>query len=236
MTWTLLSVKEKVRKDLDIDEDELVPNDDMVEFIHDAVRDMAAEMIKLGAEDRYYLTNGKMSLVLGQEEYALPADIYTQKIYRLMHSRLATKDNYPIRRLRGAFEFEKYHWENQFPTSNPVYRYMLINRGVSAGTKIVMVPTPLMTETDALTIWYIRKPTKALLDADLLDVPEEFISFILTFVKVECLKKDVGNPLMEETKAELERVRKLMIDTLTDQTADGDNVVEQDLSLYMEMV
>lgn len=236
MTWTLLDVKDKVRKDLDIDEDELVRDADMAEFVHDAVRDMAAEMIKLGCDDRYYMTNAKISIVQNQEEYALPLDISTQKIFRLMHTRVDTRDNYPIKRLRGALEFEKYHWENEYPTSNPTYRYLLINRSVSAGAKIVLVPKPIQSESQAITIWYVRKPEKASLNTDVVDVPEEFISFILTFVKVECLKKDLGNPLLAEMKGELERIRKLMIDTLTDQTHDMDNIIEQDLSLYEEMV
>jgi hypothetical protein len=236
MTWTLLGVKSKVRKDLDIDEDELVSDSDMVEFIHDAVRDMAAEMIKLGADDRYYMTNGKMSLVQGQEEYALPSDISTQKIYKLIHTRSNSRDNYAIRRLRGIHEFENYHWENEYPTSNPTYRYLLMNRNPVDGAKLMLVPIPQVSESLAVTIWYVRKPTKATTDVSIIDVPEEFISFVLTFAKVECLKKDVGNPLLGEAKDELGRIRKLMVDTLTDQTADADNLIEQDLSLYMEMV
>lgn len=236
MTWTLLQVKDKVRKDLDIDEDELVKDADMTEFVHDAVRDMAAEMIKLGCDDRYYMTNGKISIVLGQEEYTLPTDISTQKIYRLIHTRVDTRDNYAIKRLRGIHEFESYHWENEYPTTNPTYRYLLINRNPTDGAKFMLVPTPQRSESSAITIWYVRKPTKATLNTSIVDVPEEFISFVLTFAKVECLKKDVGNPLLGEAKEELARVRKLMIDTLTDQTADADNLVQQDLSLYMEMV
>lgn len=233
MAWTALEVRNKVRRDLDIDEDELVTDERMYEFINDAIRDMCAEMLKLGIEDKYYETNAKISLTAAQEEYSLPTDIYVSKIYKLMYQRPGTREIYALKRLRGMKEYEKYHIENQYANSNPIYHYKLINR--IGETKLMMVPLPQASELNAITIWYARQPIKVVDGTTVVDTPDELMTYILTFVKVECLKMDLGNPLLAPTLQELTRVRELMVATLTDQTHDGDNEIEQDLSHYDAM-
>lgn len=234
MAWTALQVRDKVRRDLDIDEDELVADEQLYAFINDAIRDMVAEMLKLGIEDKYYETRTQVSIVAGQEEYDVPSNVYVTKIYKMIHTRPGTRDVYPVKRLRGMKEYEQYHNELVQPTSyNPTYRYKLMNE---AGTpSFLLIPTPAVSEASALTLWHARKPTVVTAGATIVDVPEEFISFILNFVMVSCLKKDLGNPLLGTTMEELKRVRQLMTDTLTDQTSDGDNEVEMDLSHYADM-
>lgn len=234
MSWTALEVRDKVRRDLDIDEDELVADDQMYAFINDAVRDMVSEMLKLGVEDKYFETRAKISVVANQEEYSLPTNMYVSKIYKLIHERPGTKEVYPVKRLRGTKEYETYHWENQYASvTNPLYRYKLIND--AGNTTLLLVPKPNVSEANSITIWFARKPIVITSPSSIVDVPEELIGYILTFVKVECLKKDVGNPLLGPTLEELARVRKLMVDTLTDQTHDGDNTIEMDTSIYEEM-
>ena len=233
MAWTALQVRDKVRRDLDIDEDELVADPQMYEFINDAIRDMVSEMLKLGIEDKYYETNAKLSIVANQEEYSFPTDMFVTKLYKLIYERSGARELYAVKRLRGMQEYEKYHAENQYPTSNPQYRYKILNR--TGEHRLLLVPKPLVSETNVLTVWYARKPLTVATSTDLVDVPEELISYIITFVKVECLKKDVGNPLLQASLQELARIRQLMVDTLTDQTHDGDNEVEQDISHYEAM-
>lgn len=233
MAWTALQVRNKVRRDLDIDEDELVLDEQMYEFINDAVRDMVSEMLKLGIEDKYYETRTSMNIVAAQESYSLPADMYVTKIYRVIHKRPGTRDIYEVKRLRGTKEYLEYYWENDTVVSNPQYRYKLMN--TAGAPTMLLVPTPQVAETASLTFWYARKPVVVTTGASIVDVPEEMISYILSFVKVECLKKDVGNPLLQATVEDLGRIRKLMVDTLTDQTHDSDNMVEMDTSFYDDM-
>lgn len=234
MAWLAQEVIDKVREDLDIDEDELVPNSQIYTFINSAVRMMVAEMLKLGVEDKYYETNAKMSIVASQEEYSIPSAVYVTKLYKIIHERPGTREIYPVKRLRGMYEYEKYHEENQTPvTSRPQYNYKLMNR---AGTpSFLLVPTPQESETNALTLWYARKPVKVVDGSTIVDVPEEFIDFIIDYVKVECLRKDLGNPLLPDLQDSLKQSRALLIDTLTDQTQDNDNEIEADLSFYNDM-
>jgi hypothetical protein len=234
MTWTALEVRNKVRQDLDIDEDELVTDTQMYEFINDAVRDMVSEMLKLGIEDKYYETRAPMNIVANQEEYSLPANMYHTKIYRVIHQRSGTREIYEIKRMRGMKEYLDYHWENDYTHSNPTYQYKLLNN--TGQPSFLLVPKPQIAETGSVTFWYARKPITVTGGSSIVDIPEEMISYILTFVKVECLKKDVGNPLIDPMMVDLDRIRKLMVDTLTDQTHDSDNMVEMDTSFYGDMV
>lgn len=232
--WTLAEVKAKVRKDLDLDEEESVLDDELTDYVQDAVREVASTLQKLNYEDRYFLTEGSMALVTGQKEYSLPADIYGTKIVRIIYndgSRL-----YPIKRVRGTTEFENIMLADKYATYTDSYKYFLLNRGPTTGFKLRLVPGAQETSSTNVTIWYIREPYKASLDADPVDCPEEFIQFVLAFCKVECMKKDMGNPLLELALGELTRIREDMIDTLTEQTADGDNEIIPDKSHYEEMV
>lgn len=231
--WLAEQVRNKVRKDLDIDEDELVTDLKMWGFINDAVRDMTAEMLKLGIEDKYYETRAKISLVAGQEMYSLPTNIFVSKLYKIIHQRPTSKDVVCVRRLRGMAEYEKYHDANNYTPTNPLYYYKILNEVDSP--KLAFIPTPQVAENLSMTLWYARKPTVVTTGTSPIDTPEELISYIITFVKVECLKADLGNPLLAPMMQELERIRKVMVDTLTDLVHDTDNTIEPDFSHYRDM-
>jgi hypothetical protein len=231
--WTLDEVKAKVRQDLDIDEDELVQDTELNQYVQDAVREVASTLIKLNYEDRYFLTDGTLNLVSGQIEYDLPADIYGTKIVRLLYKNGTRM--YPIKRIRGMREFEDIMLADHYATTSDSYKYMLINRGPSTGFKIRLVPASQETSSN-VTIWYIRQPYEATLGTDNVDCPEEFIQVVLNFVKFQCLKKDLGNPLLELAIAEYKETKQDMVDTLSEQTADGDNEITPDRSHYEEMV
>ena len=231
--WTAQQVRDKVRSDLDIDEDELVTDAKMFGFINDAVRDMTAEMLKLGVEDKYYETRAKVSLVTNQELYALPTNMYVSKLYKILHQRPGIRECNVVKRLRGMYEYEKYHDANLYIETNPLYTYKILND--TSGPQLAIIPTPIVNETDSLTLWYARKPIVVTSLSSLVDVPEELISYVITFVKVECLKVDLGNPLLQPALQELVRIRQIMVDTLTDQTHDGDNSIEIDMSFYNDM-
>lgn len=231
--WTAQQVIDEIRNTGDFDENELVTDTKMFSFINAAVRSLTAEMLKLGVEDKYYETNAKLSLVANQESYTLPVDMYISKIYKIIHQRPGYNEVRAIKRLRGMLEYEKYHDANLYNTTNPDYAYKILNK--TAGPELIIVPTPKVAETNSITIWYARKPSVVSDLSHVIDVPEEMISYILTFVKVECLKVDVGNPLLQPTMNELKETRQLVIDTLTDQTHDSDNIIEPDLSHYTDM-
>lgn len=75
--------------------------------------------------------------------------------------------------------------------------------------------------------------TDAIIDATLIDIPE-FSTFIMEWVKANCLYKD-GDPRIAGTVAKLEQQRKMLQETLADAEPDDDNQIQCDFSSYNEM-
>lgn len=96
-----------------------------------------------------------------------------------------------------------------------------------AGTTLVL--------TDAGTGFFTMAvaATKAIVNATLIDIPE-FSTFIMEWVKANCLFKD-GDPRLKGSVAKLEQQRKQMIDTLTEREPDDENEIEADFSFYNEL-
>lgn len=75
--------------------------------------------------------------------------------------------------------------------------------------------------------------TDAIIDATVIDIPE-FSTFIMEWVKVNCLFKD-GDPRMATSIAKMEEQRKMMLETLVKAEPDDDDFIEADFSFYNEM-
>jgi hypothetical protein len=101
------------------------------------------------------------------------------------------------------------------------------------GMKIELFPTSRETNNSCITIRYIRKAKQLVDDTDVCDIPE-FENFVILFARYECLKKEIGNPLLQITKAELEAERRLMVETLTAMVPDNDNEINPDLRFYRD--
>lgn len=239
MLWTLAQVYNKVNKDLDLENEPIVQDSEFVDYVNDAVREVMAALIKLGAEDMYYLTNTIISTVALTDKYALPTDIYSSKIVAVIHD--DGSKVYEVRRVRGIHVFADIHVSNIYATVQDSFRYILLNASATVGTKIQLVPTPQESKSNLLTIWYIREAAK-LVEADLndankyVDCPEEFIQVVLAYVKYQCCKKEIGHPHIAIYKQEYDELKAEMIQVLTDQTHDSDNTVVLDTSLYSEHV
>jgi hypothetical protein len=223
--WTLLEIREKILRDLGMQDEEIVDTDELASYVNEGV-DIAEAEIHTLYED-YFLSRSTISLIAGTEEYGLPSDIYAHKIRRILYHNDAVIREIP--RLRDWHKFENYTLEKRFTAGN-VYEYMLIN--VTAGApKILFVPTP--TEAGAfIEIWYIRNANELLLDTDICDIPE-FVSFVIQYAKVKCLEK-ARSPKLETAIPQLESLRQQMVDTLTAMVPDADSSVEPDISHYQE--
>jgi hypothetical protein len=229
-TWTLLDIRNKIEKDLATEDELFVQKTEFSGYVNEAIREAEAEIHKLGLDDNYYLSKSTISLVNGTAEYSLPSDIYANKIKNMFYLNGAIR--YKILRLRGTKALNYFHDLNYLATGTEEYRYLILN-DASSGPKIVFSPTPKETVSDVITIWYVRDAKELSNDSDVCDIPE-FINFILQYVKNRVYEKDVGHPNAPKAASDLEQQRALMIATLTDMVADGDNVVEQDISFYEE--
>lgn len=226
--WTYLEIKTKVQKDLDIEQEEFVTSSELMAYCNEAIDEAEAE-IHTVYED-YFLNYATINLVASTNTYALPTDIYANKIRGIIFK--SGSEMYPLKRIKETDKFEDIMRTNEYDTSAP-YRYILTNPS-SAGIQLYIVPTIRETITAGLTIWYIRNATRMTADADICDIPE-FTSFVMQYMKMRVYEKE-GNPNLNVAVSLLEQQRNQMRATLSNKIIDGDNEVEKDLTFYQDMV
>lgn len=234
--WTLQEVMDKVNKDLDLEHESIVQQTEFVGYVNDAVREVVDELNRAGVEDKYYRSYATLPLVNGTKEYDFPANILKNKITEIVYD-----DNngeiYPIRRIKGQDIYSRIAEMEYNSNVNDIFRYTIFSFAPSVGDKIRIVPTPKKNYATEVTIYFIRQAEELELDDDgtgLVDCPEEFIGFVLSYVKWRCTGKEIGNPMYAEYKEEKELMRERMSATLTGQVEDGDNKLPLDTSIYEE--
>jgi len=227
---TLLNLKTKINKDLDLEEEEFVQPAELNEYINDAISMAEAQIVKLGLRDKYFLTRKKIDAVKGQEDYDLPPNLYANKIVKIIYQNGATL--YTLRPIDSKEMFEDIQFLNQYQTTE-FYRY-LIRHDTPGVEKLQVVPAVRISVVGAFTVWFYRDANKLSLDTDICDLPEICYQFIYQSVRVRVYEKEKGQA-WAEAKNDLSAINTLMIDTLTQQITDADlTEIEQDLSVYGE--
>lgn len=240
--WTFAEVNQKVRADLDMQEEDFVTPDEMVGYVNEAIHEAESEILKI-SED-YFLKSAPLTFVLGQDLYDLPADIYGQKIRGIIYSNGSIQ--YSIRRIRGMNKFDVLTMIQQYGI-NDDYMYFLINATAGVQNKILIAPTSRDVGPFA-TMWYIRSAGRIQTAAEVgidptdpntvgqlatkIDIPE-FSTFIIDYTKCKCLSKDT-DPRFPDQVTIMESQRKMMIDSLTGQVPDDDDTIQPDLSFYTQ--
>jgi hypothetical protein len=218
-------IKSKVQKDLDIEDEVFVTATELMSYCNEAIDEAEAEIHDL-YED-YFLNKATITLVQGTSDYALPSDIYAQKIRRIIYQNGSTI--YTVSRMKDWQKFEQKAITDLYPGTN-WYSYLLINAS-SAGPMISFVPTA--QESGAfITVWYLRNSTRITDDTSICDIPE-FINFIYQYIKCRVYEKEM-NPNAQAAIAILQSQRELMQGTLASMVPDADNSIEMDLSIYRE--
>lgn len=231
MTITYEALREKIEKDLDIEEEEFVQTEELMAYFNDAIRQAEAHIHKLGLEDIYFLNYDTPSLVSGTADYAMPTDIYLNKIINCVYNNGSKV--FEVKELKGSQRFvDKALIEND-NNSDPVYQYLLKHATAAAGTKWVLIPESQETST-YITRWYIRKAQTMASDASVCDLPEVCYNFLYAYVTWRVWAKE-GDGRAEPSKMILDEQRDLMISTLAEMTPDSDNQMEMDLSSYDDM-
>jgi len=223
--WLYSEMEQKVLKDLDLEDEDFIQPEELLGYINEGI-DVCEALIHTLYED-YFLTSSTITLVSGTASYALPSDIYANKIRALSFDNGSSR--YSIRKIKEQDRFAKIAEINANPGSAD-YRYLPTNP--TAGPRITLVP-PARESGAYVTVWYLRQSATLSLATDQCDIPE-FASFVIQFAKVQCLVKE-GNPSALKAQELLEKYRELMIITLSTMIPDGDNTVEMDTSHYEEM-
>lgn len=231
MTYkTYAQMKSKIERDWDLEEEEMIPDGELIEYFNDAIREAEANIHRLCVEDKYFETKAALALVSGTADYSLPATIYANKILKIVYNDGSRV--YEIARLRGKDKYAEVAAITNANEGTPQYKYLIRNDS-SAGNKIQLVPASVETSATNVTVWFIRSATVMSTTSSICDIPE-FYNFIYAFVSWRILGKD-GDPRAAAAKGELERQRQLMIETLETMVDDGDNEIIPDVSHYEEM-
>lgn len=231
MTITYAQLKAKLERDMDIEDEEFVQTDELREYFNDAIRECESHIHKLGLEDIYFKSSDAPSLVLGTSQYAMPSNIYLNKIVECVYAN--QNDIFEVRRLKGRNKHYRKAQINFDTGTQPAYIYDILNDSAAVGTKWELIPPSKETSTN-ITRWYIRKAEQMLTDASVCDLPEICYTFIYAFVTWRVWGKE-GDQRATDAKMTLDEQRELLITTLKEMTPDEDNIVEADTSSYDEM-
>ena len=227
--WTLAEIRTKIEQDLDLEAEDFIGADELLGIINEGIDECEAHIHMFGREHEYFLKEGALNLIQGQSDYALPTDIYANKILALNYVKGTTI--YPIKRLRNIDRFllaELLRMDNP-PDS---YQYLLTHADAADGYRIKLFPAALESGNNLLKLWYIRNANKHENDSDICDIPE-FVYYILAFAKYQVLFKE-GHPNAQEAHAALEKQKNLMFETLGEMVPDEDNKLVMDTSHYEE--
>ncbi len=218
---TLTQIKTRLQNDCDIqDEDFMDLDTELLGLINSAIDD--AEALIHNLYEDYFLVRSTFTWVSGTQSYAMPSDIYAQKVRAIIYNDGSQK--YEIKRLRRPMDTELIE-------SGELYRYMLTNDSTN-GVRALFYPTPTESGTNA-KIWYIRNAKKLSVAADSCDIPE-FINFIYSHVKWNVARKEKSQLDLALTEKEFTLQSDLMKTTLSNMVPDEGNEVLKDMSFYWD--
>lgn len=227
---TKLQVVQKIERDMDLEEEEFIQPEEMTEYINDAITIVESHMNTMGLRDQYFLTRTTLDLVVNTADYALPTNLYADKIKEVVYSNGATIYRIlPMTMDRSAEEIEHL---NRF-SSTEYYQYR-IRRDTSSSNAFQLIPKSRETATGVVIIEYFRDLERVSDDADLVEVPSIALQYIYQYVKVKVYEKE-SHSNYPSAALELSKLEELMLSTLQEQLADNENnKVELDKSLYDE--
>lgn len=237
--WTYGEMENRLRRDMDLlDDENFIGQDEMANLFNEAIDDAEAQILKV-CED-YLLTSSALAMVQGQSDINLPSNIYAQKIRALIYAN--GPKIYPVARIRDPHLFYKKAEQDYYASGETEYNYLL--KSSTEGQQDIIVLSPASLETGSyLTLWYIRNakrvPTqtydlvsRATQIATVIDIPE-WTDFLIQFVKVRVYEKEMDPRLAGAMSALADR-RQTMVETLSNRTPDNDDKVPLDMDFYVE--
>lgn len=230
---TFAEIKSKVERETDMEAEDFVQPQEFIDYTNDGIDEVESEIHKLGLEDEYFLKYSHIALTLGDEEYDLPTDIYSNKIRRIVY-KSGNTNLYTITRLRGKQKFEDLENINQ-NGSIDYYKYLLINQTPTTLPQLLLVPAARETSATNVKIWYIRNANRWVADdTENCDLPEIAMNYLYAYIAWRIFSKD-GTGKQSEAFARKEDLKKQMVETLTNMVPDEDSEMDKDMDLYLEL-
>lgn len=126
-----------VRKKLDLQEESFITSDELLSYCEEAIKFCEAEVHKLNIEDQYFVANSPIALSTNKADYDMPANIYGNKILRLVYN--TGSKVYDIPRIRIQARFEVGALMDRYEPADD-YAYMHVNNDARSGTKLRFYP------------------------------------------------------------------------------------------------
>lgn len=218
MSISWAEIKQEILDEYDLNEETFVTEAELVSYINAAIDDIESEIHAI--HDKYFETEGFLALTAGQSMYDLPADIYAAKITGVYYNN--GSDKYEITPLRDKKRIMSVEQEDD-------YQYRIVN-STADGMKLRLYPQSREDSAENVTIHYIRSAKRVTPDNDIIDIPEAR-GFLKQFVVDKAANKERMTPDAPESPA-LQRLRKNLIDILTEMVPDDNNEIIPDFSYY----
>ena len=236
-------LRTELELDLDIQDESAITPDELVGIYNKAVDECEAEIHTL--HEDYFLNDHQPTLVVGTAAYAMPSDIYLNKIRGVVYE--SGTLIYEVKKIRDRFKFIDIQETNSFGLAE-YYRYYIKNDAptladsvITNNMKFMLVPTSREAGTP-VTLWYLRQANRVPLvtagsqsasDDTVVDIPD-FYAFVQKKAECLCLKKLEEYTALQIALGELEQLRGQLRSTLSEMIEDNDNEVELDMSHYKE--
>lgn len=226
--WSWSEIKSKVLRDLDLEGETFINEAELLGYANEAIDEVERQILTL-CED-YFLARGQITLVPGQEEYAIPSNIYGMKIRQIIYR--AGTQVWKLKRLRNWHKIAIYETEKTIMNGTQQYGYFILNSVEGESPKLLLSPTP--NEAGSyLYIWYIRNANELKGDTSKCDIPEA-VNYVMSYMKMKCLEKEL-HPNLPKAIQDVEQQKADTLKTLSDMYADGEDTIEPDYRLYAEM-
>lgn len=232
MLKTLKQLRDDI-KDRYGKQDQTVVDDNLIrKLINDAIKVIESNINQYQGDNDYFLSEYTFNTVANQRRYALPNNIYANKIRAITDA-----NNNLINKIRQPFKFFKNN-----TLDNPYYNervYFLNDDGpplnaddpdqsnIYTTTKINIIPTPM--EVEQISVHYRRECNVMINDHSVCDVPE-FDEFIINYVLMEISNIDQSEKLTYYQN-QTDSWKELMVSSLNPQVDDGDNEIIPDTSV-----
>lgn len=220
---TYSSIKTKLYNDLDLYDEDFITEAEFLGYLNEAQNDCEAVIHNLGLESRYFLNVDTLTLVSGTQDYAMPSDVYANKLVKVFYNN--GSKIYEMFRVRNLTELP-------FIQSGEDYKYLILN--LTAGIKMRLFPSPL--ESGAyVQRYYIRNMrdlTTSTASTNTCEIPES-VNFLYAHTRMRVYQKE-GNPMLAKAESDLKIQHDLMVQTLQEMVPDENNIIQPDMSFYQD--
>lgn len=213
MADTLVTLRTRCRQRLDETTARFWADADLNVWINEGARDIARRAEVL-------MATSTINTVANTQQYALPST--TLRVYRVEWSRDgATGTSVVPLEYRDFNSMDGVWWSAQKTSKGDPSCYTMW--GFPPSLNLVLYPTPDVSVTAGINIYYYRLPTAAAADGDTVEVPEGWSDLILDYAEYSAWRKD-GNPAWQESKGLYEQKLLTLIDHSRRWTDQADSI------------